>query len=148
MPTDANDSPPIPEHVLKLFGDKLLIGHMSTLRPDGHLSVVPVGVMIHEGKLRISSPTNTHKIRNLQHDPHIAVCVTDPDDPLRYVMIRGTAELADDTGREFVDWLARTHMGRDEYPYEPRKVARTVITLRPERFVTPRVHGADEPKAP
>jgi len=69
--------------------------------------------------------------------------VTDPDDPTRYAMIRGTAELADDGGREFIDWLARTHMGCDAYPYESRDVARTVITIRPEKFVMPKVHGGE-----
>ncbi|HXY26954.1 MAG TPA: pyridoxamine 5'-phosphate oxidase family protein, partial [Acidimicrobiales bacterium] len=82
------------------------------------------------------------KVRNLERDPRIAVCVPDPDDGRRYVEIRGTAELADDTDRSFVDWMARTYMGRDEYPYEPRDVPRTVITVRPERVSMPKVHGS------
>jgi PPOX class probable F420-dependent enzyme len=135
MPTDRDEGLPIPEQVLQLFGGSLRIGYMSSVRPDGCPAVVPVGIMIHDGKLRISSATATRKIRNLQRNPNISVCVTDPDDFGRYLTIGGTAELDDDTDRAFVDWLARTHMGRDEYPYEPRTVARTVITIRPERFV-------------
>jgi PPOX class probable F420-dependent enzyme len=139
----SNAEAPIPPEVLKLFDGKIQVGHMSTRRPDGHLSVVPVAVLLHEGTLKISSPTRTRKIRNLQHDPHIAICIDDPDRPLHYVMIRGLAELADDKDRAFVTWLARTYMGADQYPYEPPTVARTVITIRPERFVMPKVHGAD-----
>ncbi len=131
----SDEGRPIPEHVVDMFGGRLLIGHMSTVRPDGQPSVVPVGVMIHEGRLRISSRTATKKIRNLQRDPHISLCLTDLDDLDHYVTIRGTAKLDEDTERVFVDWLARTHMGCDEYPYEPRDVPRTVITIRPERFV-------------
>ncbi len=133
---------PIPDPVVKLFDGHLRIGYMSTVRPDGHPSVVPVGVMIHEGKLRISSPSATRKIENLRRNPHISVCVTDPADTRRYVTVRGTAELTDDADRSFINWLARTHMGHDEYPYEPRSVARTIITIRPVRFVTPKVHGS------
>jgi PPOX class probable F420-dependent enzyme len=142
MGTDAEDLP-IPERVQALFGGALRIGYMGTVRADGQLSVVPVGVMIHDGKLRISSPSATHKIRNLERNPQISLCVPDPNDPRRFLTVRGTAELADDTGRAFVDWLARTHMGRDEYPYESRDVARTVITIQPRRFVMPKVHGAE-----
>ena len=143
MPTETDSGLPIPNEVLELFDGRLRIGYVSTVRPDGNLSVVPVGVMIHDGKLRISSRSDTKKIRNLRHNSHIGVCVTDPSDARRYVMISGTAEIADDTDRAFVDWMARTHMGQDEYPYEPRDVARKVITIRPERFVMPKVHGSD-----
>ena len=55
--------------------------------------------------------------------------------------IRGIAELADDIDREFLNWLARTHMGLDEYPRETPEIARMVITIRPERFVMGGVHG-------
>jgi PPOX class probable F420-dependent enzyme len=133
MPTDPDQG--LPEPVLKLFDGSLRIGYMSTVRPDGFPFVVPVGIMIHEGQLRISSRTATRKIWNLQRDSRVSVCVTDPENLDYFVAIRGTVELVDDTDRVFVDWLARTHMGCDEYPYEPRDVPRTVITIRPERFV-------------
>jgi PPOX class probable F420-dependent enzyme len=127
--------PPIPEEALRLFGGALRMGYVATARPDGHLSVVPVAVTIRDGLVRISSPAETFKIRNLKADPHIAVCVPDPADGRRYLMIRGTAELADDGDLEFLDWMARTHMGLPEYPRETPPVPRMVITIRPERFV-------------
>ena len=143
MATNAKETLPIPEEVVDLFNGQLRVGFMSTIRPDGHAAIVPIGVMIHDGVLRISSRTDTAKVRNLRGNPNISVCVTDPEDPTRYVTIRGKAGLADDIDRSFVDWMARTHMGRDEYPYEPRLVARTVITIRPVRFVMPKVHGSN-----
>jgi PPOX class probable F420-dependent enzyme len=127
--------PPIPEEALQLFGGGLRMGYVATARPDGHLSVVPVAVTIRDGLLRISSPAETFKIRNLKADPHIAVCVPDPEDGRRYLMIRGTVELAEDIELEFLDWMARAHMGLAEYPRESPPVARMVITILPERFV-------------
>jgi PPOX class probable F420-dependent enzyme len=127
--------PAIPEEALRLLGGGLRIGYIATARPDGHLSVVPVAVVLRNGLMRISSPAETFKIRNLRTDPHIAVCVPDPADGRRYLMIRGTAELSDDTDCEFLDWLARTHMGLAKYPRETPAVSRMVITIRPERFV-------------
>jgi PPOX class probable F420-dependent enzyme len=133
MSADTEDG--LPEPVVKLFDGSLRIGYLSTVRPDGYPFVVPVGIMIHEGRLRISSRTATKKIWNLERDARVSVCVTDPDNLDYFIAIRGTVELAEDTDRVFVDWLARTHMGCDEYPYEQRDVPRTVITIRPERFV-------------
>jgi PPOX class probable F420-dependent enzyme len=126
---------PIPDEALRLFGGKLRMGYVATARPDGHLSVVPVAVMVHEGQVRISSPAPTRKIGNLRQNPHIAVCVPDPEDGRRYLMVRGTAELTEDPEREFLDWMARTHMGLAEFPRETPEIPRIVITVRAERFV-------------
>jgi PPOX class probable F420-dependent enzyme len=144
MTTYTGHDPPIPEQVREFFDGSLRIGYMATIRPDGHLAVVPVGVMMHDDKLRVSSPLATRKVRNLQANPQVSVCVTDPTDTRRYVTIRGTAEVTLDTDRAFVDWMARTHMGRDEYPYEPRRVQRVIITIRADQFVMPKVHGSSD----
>ena len=127
--------PPIPDEALRLFDGKLRMGYVATARRDGHLSVVPVAVVIRDGTVRISSPAPTRKIGNLRQNPRIAVCVPDPEDGRRYLMIRGTAEVAEDTDREFLDWMARTHMGLAEFPREEPAIPRMVITIRAERFV-------------
>ena len=122
----------IPADVVRFFAGKLRMGYLASRRPDGHLAVVPLGVMLHEGRVRISSPADTFKLRNIRHDPHVAVCVPDPADGRRYLMIRGLAEVADDTDLSFLDWLAREHMGLEAFP--ETKVARCVITIVPECF--------------
>jgi PPOX class probable F420-dependent enzyme len=132
MATEA--PPPIPDAALALFDGKLRMGYVATARPDGHLAVVPVAVTIRDGRVQISSPAPTRKIANLRRNPHIAVCVPDPADGRRYLMIRGTAEVTEDTDRAFLDWLARTHMGLAEFPRETPEIARMVITIRPVRF--------------
>lgn len=142
MPGTSPSQQPIPEEVLALFDGALRIGYLSTLRPDGDPAVVPIGIMVQEGKLRISSPTRTRKVDNLRRDPRLSVCIPDPNDFRRYVTIRGVAELTDDVDREFVNWLAKIHLGQDEYPYESPRVARTVITVRPTCFVMPTVQGS------
>jgi PPOX class probable F420-dependent enzyme len=122
----------------------LRIGYMATVRPDGRMSVVPVGVILDGDVLRISSLSDRRKVRNLRQDPRITVCVPDPDNLRRYVEIRGVAELADDTDRSYIDWFARNYMGVDKYPYDPPGAARTTITVRAEHVSTPKVHGPDD----
>lgn len=117
------------------------MGYLATIRPDGFPAVVPLGVMIHEGKVRISSPSGTFKLRNLRRNPHLAVCIPDPEDSRRYLMIRGTAELAEDEDLAMLDWLAREHMGLEQFP--DRKTARSIITIRPVKFLFGDTHEAD-----
>jgi general stress protein 26 len=97
--------------------------------------------MIHEGLVRISSPAATRKVANLERNPHIAVCVPDPADGRRYLMVRGTAEVTEDADRAFLDWMARAHMGLAEFPRETPEVPRVVITIRAERFVMGGAHA-------
>ena len=133
---------PIPEDVVKFFDGKMLLGYVATARPDSELAIVPMGVVIHEGLVRISTPSDTFKVRNLRQDPHIAVCMPYPEDPRRYLLIRGAAEVVEDHGGRFIDWVVRSHMGLEEHPHEPPGTPRVVITVIPEHFLFSGAQGA------
>ncbi len=126
---------PIPGEVADFFGGRMLLCYMATMRPDGELSNVPMGVVIHDGQIRISSPADSLKVRNLGHHRHVGLCVPFPDDARRYLLIRGTVEIEDDVDRQFVRWIARTHMGQDDHPHEPEGTRRVIITVIPRRFI-------------
>jgi len=136
-------SKPIPDDVVRFFGEKMPLCFIATARPDRELAVVPMGVVIHEGLIRFSTHSDSYKVRNLRQDPHIAVCVPFPDDARRYLMIRGTADVAEDTDRQFINWIVRTHIGLDEHPHEGPETSRVVITVRPERFLFSGAEGTD-----
>ena len=132
---------PLPNRVRELLTG-LRIGYISTMRPDGRMSVVPVGVVREGGVLKISTLSDRQKVRNLESDPRITVCIPDPENARRYVEIRGVAELADDDDRAYIDSFAREYMGVDKYPYDPPGATRTTITVRAERVSMPKVHGS------
>jgi PPOX class probable F420-dependent enzyme len=120
----------------------LPLGYLATVRPDGGMSVVPVGVVLDQDVLRISTPARTFKIRNLERDPRVTVCIPDPDDARQYVQIRGTAELVDDADRSFINWIAREFLGADDYPYEPPRVRRKIIVVHPEHVSMQRAQSS------
>ncbi len=117
--------------------DKRCYANVATLRPDGRLSCTPVTPVWDGDKLRFSSLEKQKKIRNLRVDPRIAVSILDPDNPIRYVEIRGTADIEPDDDRSFVNEMARKYLGRDEYPYDPPGAKRVVVTIYPEVVSTP-----------
>lgn len=101
---------------------------VATLLPDGRISNNVV-VLLRDGQeVAFSVPRRNQKYRNLSADPRITLCVMHPDDPLKYLEIRGEAKLEDDADRSFVNRIAQKYMGRDEYP-EPAKVERVTVRI-------------------
>jgi PPOX class probable F420-dependent enzyme len=118
------------------------IGYLSTQRPDGRMSVVPVAVIWDGETVRISTVKSTKKVRNLQLDSRLTLCVPHPNNPQQYVELRGTADIADDADRSFVNAMARDWMGVEEYPYDRPGDERAIITVRVEAVSSPSVHSS------
>src|SRR3954465_13662977 len=66
-----------------------LIGHLATRRPDGSLQSNPVWFEWDGDVLRVSSTQDRQKTRNIEADPHVAISITDPQNPYRYLEVRG-----------------------------------------------------------
>jgi len=125
-------------------------GHVATLRPDGRISNHPVCLLWDAGQVRFSTTKSRRKYRNLCADPRIAISVTDPDNVWRYLEIRGSATLADDADRAFIDRIAQKYMGQDRYPFDPPGEERVVVTVHVEQVSVAHVHastGAGRPPA-
>jgi PPOX class probable F420-dependent enzyme len=133
-------APSIPERVVELLGRPQL-GFLSTVRSDGELSVVPVSPMFDGEAVWVSSLKQSRKVRNLTADPRASICVVDRDNPLRYALFRGQADVLPDPDRVKVNEMARLYMDLDEYPYDRPGDERVVIRIRATAVSSPRVHG-------
>src|ERR1700761_6262450 len=100
------DAAPIPSRAAEILSRRP-IGYMSTQRPDGRMSVVPVAVIWDGQTVRVSSVKSTKKVRNLLLDSRLTLCVPHPDNPQQYVELRGTADITEDADRSFVNAMAR-----------------------------------------
>jgi hypothetical protein len=118
------------------------LSFVTTVRPDGLLSVHPVSVIAEAGTLRFSTMKDRGKVRNLGHDSRVSVCIPDPANPLRYIEVRGHARLEADPDRAFIDRIAREFMGLERYPYDPPGTERVTIVIEMEQVSVPRVHGS------
>ena len=79
---------------------------LSTVLPDGSLQGSPVWYWFDRVLVHVSTLAGRQKYRNLRRDPRLALTVFDPAQPLRYIEIRGTAELHDDPDGEMRDRIA------------------------------------------
>jgi PPOX class probable F420-dependent enzyme len=134
----------IPERARPLLEGRP-VAFMTTVRPDGMLSTNPVAVVYDGETLRVSTVAGRRKVRNLQADDRITLCVVQPDNLNRYVEIRGRAIVEPDTDRHFVDAMAKQYMDVDVYPFDRPGDERVIVRIVPEQVSCPSIPLAEAP---
>jgi PPOX class probable F420-dependent enzyme len=126
----------IPDEFHDLF-ERETFANFATLMGDGTPQVTPVWIDRDDDHLLVNTARGRQKEKNVERDPKVGVCVMDPDDPYRYVSIRGEVEEVTEEGAvEHIDELARRYMDVDEYPnHGEERGPRVVIRIRPDRVV-------------
>jgi len=120
------------EHYLDLF-EKKSFGNLATIMPDGSPQVTPVWVDVQEGQLWVNSAKGRQKDRNMERDPRVAVSIQDPEDPYRYLQVRGrVVEITREGAEEHIDQLARRYLGVEEYPHRTPGEIRKIFKIKPE----------------
>lgn len=127
----------IPSEFQDLF-ERETFAQLGTLMPDGTPQITPVWVDRDGDDVLVNTARGRQKERNLASDPRVGLCVLDPDDPYRYISIRGrVADLSEDGAAEHIDKLAQRYMGVEEYPHHgEERGPRVIIRIRPQRIVT------------
>ena len=115
--------------------DRPLYAHLATVRPDGTPQVNPTWFRFDGEYLWLTTTSKRQKNRNWRAQPAVALSITDPDDPGRYLEVRGRVEriVPDPGGAEFVRLAER--YGEPQGP--PADAAdRIAVAIRPERTTT------------
>ena len=110
------------------------LAHVATIGPNGEPQVNPVWFGWDGKHLRFSQTTNRQKYRNVQRDSRIAVSIVDPNNPYRYLEIRGKVVAVEpDPELDFINSMAKKYMGQDRYPWHRAEDTRVVLVIEPER---------------
>ena len=126
----------IPEQYLDLFG-KRAFGSLSTLMPDGTPQVTPVWVDYDGGYVLFNSARGRQKDRNLRRDPRLALSILDPDNPYRYIEVRGRViDVTEQGADDHIDRLAKKYLGADKYPLRQPGEVRLIFKVQVERVRT------------
>jgi PPOX class probable F420-dependent enzyme len=122
----------IPQHYLDLF-QKKAFAHLATLMPDGRPQVTPVWCDFDGTHVRINSARGRVKDRNMRRDPRVTLTLQDPDNPYRYVEVRGrVVEITQEGADAHIDSLAKKYLGVDTYPYRQPGEVRVIYKIQPE----------------
>jgi PPOX class probable F420-dependent enzyme len=104
---------------------------------DGTPQVTPVWFDFDGTHLRVNSARGRVKDRNMRRSGRVALAIMDPENPYRYLAVRGRVEEITEAGADaHIDSLAKRYLGQDRYPYRQPGEVRVIYRIRPERVST------------
>ena len=122
----------IPDRYRDLFA-KPAFAHLATLMPDGTPQVTPVWCDLQDGLVLVNTAKGRQKDRNVRRDPRVSLAIIDPENPYRYVEIRGrVVEITEEGADESINKLAKKYLGVDKYPYGQPGEVRVIYKVKPE----------------
>jgi PPOX class probable F420-dependent enzyme len=131
MPASA-----IPNSHADLF-QKKAFAHLATLMPDGQPQVTPVWVEFDGRHVIINTAEGRQKDKNLQRDKRVALSLIDPENPYRYLEVRGTVVERTNNGADAnIDALAKKYLGKDKYPFRQPNEVRVIYKIEPQHATT------------
>ncbi|MGH9800934.1 MAG: PPOX class F420-dependent oxidoreductase [Blastocatellia bacterium] len=123
----------IPENYLDLFNKKVFAG-LATLMPNGSPQVTPVWIDYDGENVVFNTATGRQKDKNLQADGHVSLALVDPDNPYRYLEVRGTVvERTTEGADDHINKMAKKYLGQDVYPFRQPGEVRVIYKIKPER---------------
>lgn len=126
----------IPESHRDLFS-KRAFAHLGTVMSDGSPQVTPVWCDLDGNVIRVNTARGRVKDKNMRRNKKVALSILDPDNPYRYVVVRGEVEEITEKGADaHIDLLAKKYLGKDRYPYRQPGEVRVIYRIRPHRVST------------
>ena len=123
----------IPNKFSDLFDKKVFAG-LATLMPDGSPQVTPVWIDFDGENLLVNTAAGRQKDKNLQRDSRVALMLVDPDNPYRYLEVRGrVVERTHDGADDHINRMAKKYLGKDVYPFRQPAEVRVLYKIKPER---------------
>ena len=102
---------PIPDKYADLFDKKVFAG-LATLMPDGAPQVTPVWIDYDGANVLFNTAIGRQKDKHLQAQPRVSVMLVDPENPYRYLEVRGKIVKSTEEGAvEHIESLSRRYTG-------------------------------------
>ena len=122
----------IPDNYLDLMQQKKAFANLATVFADGSPQVTPVWFDYTDGKIRVNTAKGRVKSRTLKPGASVALAIMDPDNPYRYVQIRGRVARGGEAGADtHIDSLAKKYLDKDTYPFRQAGEVRIMYEIEP-----------------
>lgn len=125
----------IPENFKDLF-EKKTFASLATIMPDGTPQVSPIWIDLDGNDVIVNSAKGRQKDKNMRKRPMATISIQDPENPYRYIEVRGkVVEVTEDGAEAHIDKMAKRYLGQDTYPYRQEGEVRVLYRIKPERVV-------------
>jgi PPOX class probable F420-dependent enzyme len=103
---------------------------LATIMADGSPQVTPVWFDYTNGVIRVNTAKGRVKSRTLRPGAPVAMAIMDPDNPYRYIQIRGRVRRAVEQGADaHIDSLAKKYLDKETYPFRQPGEARVMYEI-------------------
>jgi PPOX class probable F420-dependent enzyme len=110
---------------------------VATVMADGSPQVTPVWFDYVDGKVRINTAKGRVKARTMTEGAKVALAILDPDNPYRYIQVRGVVAKVTEQGADaHIDSLAKKYLGKDKYPFAQPGEVRVMLEIEPQATQT------------
>lgn len=126
---------PIPESYRDLVNfETKSFAHLSTIMADGGPQVTPVWFDFDGEHIIVNSAVGRVKDRNLRRNPSVALAISDPANPYRYLQIRGqVVDISEEGAESMIDRLCYKYTGQEIYPWRRPGEARVTYKILPTK---------------
>ncbi len=115
-----------------LLTEKKPLAALATVMPDGSPQLTPVWFDYDGQRLRVNTAKGRVKARNMHEGSRVALMIVDPENPYRYVQVRGRVAVATENGADdHINALTRKYLGQDKYPYRQPGEVRVRYEIEP-----------------
>jgi PPOX class probable F420-dependent enzyme len=124
----------VPKTLAYLLEDETkAFAFLATIMPDRSPQVTPVWFSTDGQHILVNSAKGRVKDSNIRSRPRVSLAIPDPENPYRYLQIRGrVVEVTTEGAEEHIQKLAMTYTGK---PFEiPQGQVRIIFKILPEKF--------------
>jgi PPOX class probable F420-dependent enzyme len=119
----------------KALVQRPVIANVATVDNEGRPQLTPVWIDLDGDDLVFNTAKGRVKTANLEHNPHVAVSVVDPDNAYNVVVVRGTVEGTEQGADAHIDSLAKKYLGVDTYPMRQPGEVRVIYRVHADKVV-------------
>ena len=102
---------------------------------SGQPQLTEVWFLHDDGQMKLSFNTDRAKARYLRERPQCSLLILDLSNPMRYVEIRGRAQIEPDDDYSFAERVGQKY-GADLRQYDGPNASRIVVTIEPDKVHT------------
>lgn len=124
-----------PEKTDLLATEKRAFAHLALVLKDGTPQVTPLWFEWDGECIIINTARGRVKDNVLRRHPTVAIAISDPQEPYRYIQIKGEVVAEDEAGgRAMIDTLSQKYLGKPYGGYKGE--TRVTYRIKPVRFET------------
>jgi PPOX class probable F420-dependent enzyme len=126
------------DEILEKYSDlfkKKAFANLGTLMRDGSPQVTPVWFDYDGKHVRVNSALGRVKDKNIRRDPRVSLSIQDPDNPYRYIEIRGkVVDITQNGADDHINSLSQKYLGNPVYPHRRPGEVRVLYKIAPEKL--------------